>query len=138
MKRMRMRLDRRIWYQGTVLAMVTETAIAFNLDAYSASIPVWFKKDGHPIEMLDIVMGVAILATMLGGFASGPLLDRFGTRRVQGTTLGVMLIAAAGTSFAQNWVEMMILQTTRDFVSSIAIVSCGMRARALLPSSEDD
>jgi MFS family permease len=121
----------KFWSVPIILLMCTETAIVYNMDAYSAAIPAWFQKMDF-LSVLGLVMGVTIGFTLLGGLSSGLLLDRFGIRRVQGISIVIMFITSVWTSFAQGWVEMMILQSIRDFVCAIGIVACGMRARAIL------
>jgi MFS family permease len=134
---MRFRLDSTIWNKGTVAAMLTESVIAYNMDAYSAGVPVWLQRMGF-LSMVGVVMGVAILATLFGGLYAGKLIDKYGTRRVQGLTLLVMLVTSIGSSLANGWIEMMLLQTIRDYVCAIGIVSCGLRARALLLQGEEE
>jgi MFS family permease len=80
------------------------------MDAYSSFMPAWFQKMGF-LSVLGLVMGVTIGATLAGGLSSGPLLDRFGTRKVQGASLVVILLTAIATSFAQGWMEMMLFQS---------------------------
>ncbi|MCH5583380.1 MFS transporter [Shimazuella sp. AN120528] len=99
--------------------------------------PAWFQKMGY-LSVLGLVMGVTIGATLVGGLSSGPLLDRFGIRKVQGASLGIMLVNAVWTAYAQEWIEMMILQSVRDFVCAIGIVACGMRARAILSQNQEE
>jgi MFS family permease len=117
--------------------MCTETAIVYNMDAYSASIPLWFQQKAQLLS-LGLVMGVAILSTMIGGYVAGSLLDRWGTRKVQGASLILMLLTGVGTSFAQNWAEMMFQYSVRDFACAVGIVTCGMRVRSLLPSNDTE
>jgi ACS family hexuronate transporter-like MFS transporter len=125
-------------YRWVIVALLFALSVVNYLDRQTLSVLAPSLKDLHRVTATTysyIVTGFLIMYAI--GFAvAGPLLDRFGVRRVVGIAVGIWSIAAIAHSFVNGWLGLLSCRMLLGLGESFAPVGGGKAVGEWIPQTE--
>ena len=125
-------------YRWVIVALLFALSVVNYLDRQTLSVLAPALKDLHRINAATysyIVTG--FLITYAIGFAiAGPLLDRFGVRRVVGIAVGIWGVAAIAHSLVNGWLGLLACRMLLGLGESFAPVGGGKAVGEWIPQTE--
>ncbi len=125
-------------YRWVIVALLFALSVVNYLDRQTLSILAPTLRDLHRVSMATysyIVTGF-LVAYAIGFAVAGPLLDRFGVRRVVAIAVALWSLAAIAHSFVSGWLGLLVCRMLLGFCESFAPVGGGKAVGEWIPQTE--
>ena len=125
-------------YRWVIVALLFALSVVNYLDRQTLSILAPTLRDLHRVSTATysyIVTGF-LVAYAIGFAVAGPLLDRFGVRRVVAIAVALWSLAAIAHSFVSGWLGLLVCRMLLGFGESFAPVGGGKAVGEWIPETE--